>query len=566
MARFKFVALLPYALSTLSLAPFHAAAQTTSGALPGSLEAQARKPVLPQSRPQAPFKLDRPSTGQVASAVVFEVTRVEVDGAAGLSPAELAALTGPLAHRTVALSELMALADRISALYARKGYALSFALVPEQTVTDGVVHLSVVEGTVDQIAVEFKGKLSARQQARIAEVVQRRLRGLVHSGPVRTYDLESAVLGIDGLSGITPSVIVRPSRSIEAAADLLVVVEAKGLEVELSADNRLRREFGAEQAVLSAALNGVAVIGDRVDLSHRRSREPGAYEHMSLGYSAPVGDTAGRAYVAASRSRTRAVSGFLSSLEFTGREETARIGLQMPLYDTRARSLMAHLELAALDTQSSLFGATLIKDRVRTLEAGLSYDWADRTGASSLLDVGYTKGLKGLAATDADNPLRSRAYGSAAASYMSLRFYRNQPVLGLNLALDVQGQVVTRGQSLWATAECAYGGQAYGRGFDTGQLGGDSCLKGTLELSRRFRVAKLALEPYGFVDGARVGQNGPLEYGEVREATASSKGLGLRLSTDHGLSLDVQYSRPQERATSALPKDGRWFFTLGYSH
>ena len=238
----------------------------------------------------------------------------------------------------------------------------------------------------------------------------------------------------------------------------------------------------------------------------------------------------------------------------------------MPLYRTRAKSLYLNLDLAALDSSSDLFGATLIKDRVRTVEAGLSYDWADRFGASSLLEVSYVKGLTGLEATDSDYPLRSRSHGSAEASYLTARLYRRQPVLRMDLAVDIAGQVVTRGHSLWASAECSFGGQVYGRGFDTGLLGGDSCLKASVELSKPFQVSRFTIAPYIFADGARIGQNGPLEYGEVREAIATSAGLGLRLAAPAGLSLDIQYARPQENPAPAMPREGRWFFTLGYKH
>jgi hypothetical protein len=203
---------------------------------------------------------------------------------------------------------------------------------------------------------------------------------------------------------------------------------------------------------------------------------------------------------------------------------------------------------------------------VRTVEAGLSYDWADRFGASSLLELSYVKGLKGLEATDSDNPLRSRSYGSAEASYLTARLYRLQPVMGMGLTLDLAGQVVTRGHSLWASAECSFGGQVYGRGFETGLVGGDSCIKASVELSKPFQISRFTLVPYLFADGARVGQNGPLEYGEVREAIATSAGGGLRLTAPAGLSLDVQYARPQENPAPSMPRDGRWFLTLGFKH
>ncbi len=521
---------------------------------------------LPRSRSLAPFKIERPSAESSTNDPSFLVEQIRIDGSTGLSPKEQSTLTQPLTGRAVKLSEIKGLADQISALYAARGYALTVAIVPVQTVIDGVVRLTVIEGTIDQVDVEFKQKLSVSRATQIASAVRKRLRSVVQAGPVRTYDLERSILGIDDLSGIAASVIIRPSKAVEGSADLLVVIDSQALELEVSSDDRLRREFGSKQAALSVSANSLALIGDRLDLSYRRSRIDGAYDYRSVGYSAPIGNSLSRIHLNLSQAKTEAANGFLKALEFEGLERTARLGAEVPLYRTRAKSLYLNLDLAALDSSSDLFGATLIKDRVRKVEAGLSYDWADRFGGSSLLEVSYVKGLKGFEATDSDYPLRSRSYGSAEASYLTARLYRRQPVLRMDLAVDIAGQVVTRGHSLWASAECSFGGQVYGRGFDTGLLGGDSCLKASVELSKPFQVSRFTIAPYIFADGARIGQNGPLEYGEVREAIATSAGAGLRLTGPAGLSLDVQYARPQENPAPSMPRDGRWFFTLGFKH
>lgn len=525
---------------------------------------ESQRPALPRSRIPAPFKIERPTSQAPPVDPSFLVERVQIEGATDLSPAEQAALTAPLAGRLVKLSELTGLADRISALYAERGFALAVAIVPVQTVIDGVVRLRVVEGRIDQIDVEFKQKLSGSRANHIASAVRKRLRSVVQAGPVRTYDLERSILGIDDLSGIAASVIIRPSKAVEGSADLLVVIDSQALELEVSADDRLRREFGSKQAALSVSANSLALIGDRLDLSHRRSQIDGAYDYRSIGYSAPIGNSLSRVHLNLSQAKTEAANGFLKALEFEGLERTARLGAQVPLYRTRAKSLYLNLDLTALDSASDLFGATLIKDRVRTVEAGLNYDWADRSGASSLLELSYVKGLKGLEATDSDYALRSRSYGSAEASYLTARLYRRRPVLQMDLAMDISGQVVTRGHSLWASGECSFGGQVYGRGFETGFLGGDSCVKASVELSKRFQLSRFTLAPYVFADGGRVGQNGPLEFGEVREAIATSAGAGLRLTAPGGLSLDIQYARPQENPAPAMPRDGRWFLTFGY--
>lgn len=562
----RVVGLILCGFSILSLAGLGTRAYAQALPLPmvhGSDKALLR-PDLPRSQIPVPFKIERPVPSAPNFDPSFDVERIEIEGSTQLSLADQSDLTASLTGRAVRLSELTALADRISALYAERGFVLVVAMVPVQTVVDGVVRLKVIEGRIDHIDVQFKGDLSVSRAARIEQTLRKRLRTIVQAGPLRTSALERAVIGIDDLGGISPSVIIRPSKTVEGAADLLVVVDIQGVEIEVSADDRLRDEFGSSQLSLTVSGNALVLIGDRLDLTYRRSRIDGSYDYRSVGYSAPMGSSLSRAHLTLSQAKTKAATGFLKALEFEGLERTARLGAQVPIYRTRAKSLFLNLDLEALESSSDLFGATLIKDRVRTFEAGLTYDWADNSGASSLVELSYIKGLSGLEATDSDNPLRSRSYGSAQASYISARFYRNQPLLGLDLSLDIDGQVVTRGQSLWASAECTFGGPVYGRGFAVGQLGGDSCIKATLELSKPFPISRFTIAPYVFADGARIGQNGPLEYGEVREAIATSAGAGVRVKLPFGLSLDGQYARPQENPAPAMPRDGRWFLSLGF--
>ncbi len=555
------------AAAALAIVSGGGTAQAQSTQPGGTLRDQFERRDLPTSQPLPTFRIERPQTGENPDAVRFNVRRVVVDGVASIDPAEVNALASQLDGQTVSFGELAALADRITGLYARAGYAFSFALVPEQTVEDGVVRLRVVEGSLDAVVVEFQGATPVAGRARIEAAIQRRLAVLIAQGPVRGRAFERSLLGLSDLHGFDVSAVVRPSATTEGAATLLVVVTGKPLEAALGVDNRLRAEFGREEIYASAATGSLLIVGDRLELNSRRAFAGDAFVYAGIAYESPVGDGLTRAFARYARASTEARSGLLGLLDYRGREDVFAIGARHALLRARDHSLFAGLTLAGVDTRSSLFGVTVVDEQIRTLAAEISYDWVDPTGARSLATLTLVRGLEGLGASGVGNPLRSRAFGRPDTTHATFRYYRDQPLpAGLRLRTDHEIQFLLSSRPLLAASECTYGGPAIGRAYDAGVIAGDECWRGAAELARPILASAAGdvVEPYLFVDAGYARQQGALEFGERRDSHAVSLGAGFRLFSRFGLNADLQLS---QRATRLFPGDTRSprvFFTLSY--
>lgn len=520
----------------------------------------------PRSEPVAPYRIERPQAGSAFPGTQFRVERIVVEGADGLDAGALAGLTAPLEGRSLTLADLAALADRITALYAARGYALSFAFVPEQTVSDGVVRLRVVEGAIDAIAVEFRGGagvLAGRR--RVEAAIRRRFQPLVGAGPLRTADLERAALTVNDLAGVGSSVILRPSESTEGAATLVIVVTLDPFDIAIGADNRLRAEFGREEAFATLAVNSALTVGDRLSLTGRRTLGSDGFGYGGISYESQLGHSDLRGSLFYSHARTEAKEGLLGLLEFAGREDLYRAAVSYPVIRSRSRSLYVTAELGGIDTRSNLLGVTVVRDRVRTAGIGVAYDWADATGATSLATLRFVQGLTGLGATSGANPLRSRAQGEPDAAYGVARLYRDQPLPGgFRLRADTEAQFMLHGRSLLAASECSFGGPALGRGYDAGAISGDECWRGGLELARPVRAGEVLLEPYVFIDGGLARQSGILEPGEPRDTEAASFGAGLRLFARFGLSADLQIARTARTLFAGDENETRIFFNISF--
>jgi hemolysin activation/secretion protein len=82
------------------------------------------------------------------------VREIRVVGSTVFSREQLAALTGPYTNREVTAEDLETLRLALTRLYVDRGYINSGAVLPDQTVTDGVVVYDVIEGKLTGIEVE----------------------------------------------------------------------------------------------------------------------------------------------------------------------------------------------------------------------------------------------------------------------------------------------------------------------------------------------------------------------------------------------------------------------------
>ena len=114
-----------------------------------------------------------------------------------------------------------------------------------------------------------------------------------------------------------------------------------------------------------------------------------------------------------------------------------------------------------------------------------------------------------------------------------------------SLLASAAGQIASG--PLYSVEEFGYGGQAFGRAFDSSEITGDHGLNGSLEV--RYNGLKFSpsvtLQPYGFYDIGEVWND---DIGQVEHASGSSAGFGLRTSTDFGLTSNVGLAFPLTRS------------------
>ena len=135
-----------------------------------------------------------------------------------------------------------------------------------------------------------------------------------------------------------------------------------------------------------------------------------------------------------------------------------------------------------------------------------------------------------------------------------------------NVFTALSAQVAS--DNLYSSEQFGYGGQAFGRAYDSSEITGDQGINGSAELryngiEQQYHVQPV---PYGFYDMGAVWNNGINQT--TPYASGSSTGAGLRLLTDFGLSTNLGFAFPLTRKIAnpitGNGKSPRIFFSINY--
>ena len=477
-----------------------------------------------------------------ADAITFVFREVNIEGAAVLTSAELLALWPVAPGETASVADVFRFANAITRTYADAGYALSFAVVPEQNIENGVVAIRVIEGFIDRI--EFVGDKAERLRGspilRRAEKIASKI---LRSRPLKTADLERYVLLVNDLPGLKVSTTLKPAAEVIGAAVLaLAVKEQKPVRADFAYNNYLPASLDRHVASVSASLGGVFTGSDEISFSGWHSIGSDAYWSVLGTGSIGIGEDGFRIGVSGFHSESDPETTLLDALEYLGETTTGSTFVSYPVIRGRTKNLTLGSSLSFIDSRADILDESLIRDRLRSVDISATYDFADVTGAVTYMQITYQRGLDVFNASG-----DSRANGELTYNLLKLDAQRTQPLWEMasgQVAVQValRGQVVLGPGGLFSNAECAFGGRRFGRVYDAGVLTGEHCALGYAELSWNGRVGSVNTMIYGFGDGGYLWQKGTLEPGEIRRRSAASAGAGLRLQLTEHISGAVETS------------------------
>ena len=464
-------------------------AQTDTGSIERTIP---KVEVTPEQR-QA--KVATPSVPTEPGARVsgtFVLSAVNIDGATVFSSEELAKSFEPYLASRIGQAELDKIAADITERYRRAGYLLSYAVVPEQSVSSGIVWIRVIEGFIGKVRIAG----SSRSAAAVRELAER----LGAERPLRRATLERTLGLVRDIPGIvlTDTRIGRNPRN-PASHELTLTLRADRVRALAYTDNRGTFGGARLRGYSSFNLASLAVPGDQlqVDLFSIPS-DDFRFFYGQVKVSVPLGSDGLRATVSASRGdQFQRLSG--PNQHGKSRQLTAE--LAYPFRESRALSLAGHVSLSDWKSEEERAGAIVQRDRFQVARAWLEFSHLSKTRVDGR--IGISRGLDLGSATEAGDARASRPHAGADFTKLNANLRVVTPVAErFTLRAEMAAQYAL--QPLLAPEEFALGGSRIGRAFDFNEVTGDHGIGGVLEIAYRLRDAKRgpkAVEVFAFADG-----------------------------------------------------------------
>lgn len=529
---------------TLMLLTVYANAQTSGLHLLGSgqlqppppprqanVPAQAQPRIVPQSRLGS-----------------FVLRKVIVRGATLASPAAIAEAYAPAIGRRVNGADIARIGQRIGLAESRAGAVLYTVSVPPQKITNGVLRLDVIEGSVTHVEIE-----GAKDPHRL-QLIHAYARHILHSRPLRRGVLERNILLMGQIAGakIGSKFLTDPEHP--GSATLLLALRQSRLFGGFDINNQGTPLLDNTQAVFNAGVNDLFREGERTQLVLSVPLDVRRYQYYGINDIEPIGGDG----LTVSLTAGELVSHPGAHDVVSGTADLAGMELQYPLILRVHRVLTLGAGFDFLDSSDAFLGFTTSDERTRDISFSLFYSDDEYLNGINRLSASVTQGLDILGARRA-----SIAYGAPAFTKADLRVDRYQ-VLPKKFVLHLSVSVQVAADRLPPSQEFQYGGPEYGLAFYTAELSGDEGVAALADFSHVLPSAILpkALDgsaAFVSADYGRIWNRQPI-YVPPTDRGASFA-AGLRLKFRKKFQLELAAATPLLTPRTA-PHNQRWRFVV----
>jgi hemolysin activation/secretion protein len=491
------------------------------GPVEPSFPTEPPPPALP--RPQLPPIPPPPPEDQERLPVprVF-VRQINILGSTVFSDAELAAATAPYVNRSVTTEDLEALRLALTRLYVNAGYINSGAILPDQTVTAGVITFRIIEGELTDVMVAgnrwfrdhyLRSRLTVgvKPPLNIA-TLQERLQLLQRDDRIKRLEAE-----------------LRPGVRLGESELHVHVEERLPFFVALEFDNYQSPTIGAERGLVTVAHRNLTGHGDILRVTYGRSA--GLDLQIDTSYILPLSPRETTVSLRYQRNSSSVVEERFADLDIASRSEIWTLTLRHPVYRTLWREFALTLSGEHLRSDTFLRGEPFPfapgADEGKTRDTALRFalEWLDRTPRQVIAARWrFSLGVDALGATindDSDLP-----DGRFLVWLGQFQWARRLDPGDMQVLFRLDVQLTT--EPLVPLEQIAIGGRFSVRGYRENQLVRDNGLIVSLEsripLIRNTRWAEF-VQVVPFVD---VGRGWNRKVATPDPTMLVSIGLGLR--------------------------------------
>lgn len=509
------------------------------------------RPPLPEPRPApepgfALPPLPEPPARDLSEGVAVFVDAIRLEGNTVFDDEALAEVTAPYVGREVTTEELLAVRDALTGHYVDRGYINSGAVIPDQTVDDGVITIRIVEGTLDEIRVSGLQSLAP-------SFVEDRLR--LGAGP--PLDVENLRERIQLL--LTDPAVERvdarlgPGRRPGEGRLDIEVVEAPRYRHAVRFANDRAPSVGAERAELTFSFGNILGHSDPLRL------QVGVSEGLRDGevaYSVPLTARDLRVFAVGQVIDSNVVEEPFNEIDVESESRSLQLGLSWPVIRTLDDELRLDLAFERKRSTTFLLGEPFPfspgveadgESNVTALR--FAQQWQRRAQDQVLaLRSTLSLGLDALGATTNPGDLPD---GRFFAWLGQVQFARRLNDAGWQIGL--RGDLQLTPDPLLPIERIAIGGVDTVRGYRENELVRDNGWDASVELRiplPRLRIPAIATRPddgeLSLVPFVDAGGGWNVETDTTGPDVIWSVGAGLRWQPDARTSLRLDFGVPLE--------------------
>jgi hemolysin activation/secretion protein len=473
----------------------------------------------PDLEDKAPTELIEPT----ANATKFQVDRFEIVGSTKFKPEQLTAATAQFVGKEITFAELLQARSAITKLYTDHGYVTTGAIIPPQTMGQGVVKIEVVEGQLEAINVTGNQRLSEKYiRDRIQQGASTPLNvpQLLENLQMLRLDPRIANISADLQAGVRPG------------TNLLQVdiKEAKTFKSAFTLDNSRSPSVGSFRRRAQFNEANLLGFGDMLSVGYTNTKGSNG---LDLSYTLPFNAKDGTVWLNYGSTRSNVIEKPFTALDIQAKSRYYELGLRQPLFQKPSQELAMGLLFSRQESQTEL-GI----DNIGPFPLSPGADAEGKTKVSSLrffqeytqrseqhvfaLRSQFNFGLPWFNANVSDAAPDSKFLSWRGQGQWLRQFGRDSQFL---IKTDIQ----LTGNSLLPLEQFGLGGQATVRGYRQDALLADS---GAL-ISAEFRLPIVRSRK-----GGSILQVAPfLDFGTTWNTKGSNDGTSTLFGTGLGLIL-----------------------------
>ena len=294
-------------------------------------------------------KEDAAPADDAATEISFELKKVNWNSSEILTQEEIQSVVDKYIGRQITLKDLRELAEHITDLYKEKGYMTCGAVLPPQTIHEGVVEIQLIEGRTGNVTITGNNHTKR-------DYITDRL-GLKTGEIANTDKLNRDLRWFHGTNDIQLRVVMKPGAEENTTDYEIVAFEPKNQTITLYTDNDGYESSGRWRQGLFYNMKSLSGHRDALRASFLRSQGTRAW---SMGYSFPISKKGMKLVFDYSANNTEVVNGELKPLGVQGNSKSFSMTWQIPFSVTESSRHEAGLQYIHLTAKTEGHGTGLV--------------------------------------------------------------------------------------------------------------------------------------------------------------------------------------------------------------